>query len=164
MIGHFGIIRNFSYCISPNIKKCILFSLIKKSHNLIISLIFFTSVISASVFYIKYLKQGHVEKNAPLEFNPIMASKKGPDDIKSDYDQRLKKADLFIDDFVPTEYTEFLPASQDRYFKQVQKRALSVGDEKANAIIVEALEDLTTTASTTTTEKVNKRPSFTLVV
>ena len=78
-----------------------------------------------------------------LEFTTI---RKGPDPMATDYEQRLKKTDLFMSDFVPTEYTEYTP-HQSAFLKQIQKRALVEyeHDEMTNTIIVnDDLKPLTT--------------------
>lgn len=56
-------------------------------------------------------------------------------------EQRLKKADLFISDFVPTEYTGYIPYKKTPFKRhKLQKRALLVEPEDANRIM--ANEDL----------------------
>jgi hypothetical protein len=89
----------------------------------------------------------------------------GPDGA-TDLEQRLKKADLFISDFVPTEYTGYIIQSHEKSYSKVHRvpRALLVEPEDANQIIVneqrrkqaaqekkESPITTTTTTSTTTT-------------
>ena len=85
----------------------------------------------------------HSQTLKGLEFTTI---RKGPDPMATDYEQRLKKTDLFMSDFVPTEYTEYTP-HQSAFLKQIQKRALVEyeHDEMTNTIIVnDDLKPLTT--------------------
>jgi hypothetical protein len=72
--------------------------------------------------------------------------------MTTDYEQRLKKTDLFISDFVPTEYTEYTP-HQSAFLKQIQKRALvEYEHDETNTIIVnDDLKPLTTSSTSTTT-------------
>ena len=72
--------------------------------------------------------------------------------MATDYEQRLKKTDLFISDFVPTEYTEYTP-HQSAFLKQIQKRALvEYEHDETNTIIVnDDLKPLTTSSTSTTT-------------
>ena len=72
--------------------------------------------------------------------------------MATDYEQRLKKTDLFMSDFVPTEYTEYTP-HQSAFLKQIQKRALvEYEHDETNTIIVnDDLKPLTTSSTSTTT-------------
>ena len=72
-----------------------------------------------------------------LDFRLLLPT--GPDDV-IDFEYDLKKSDLFISDFVPTEYTGYMP--QTNSISRIQKRALLVEPEDANNILVQRQQQL----------------------
>lgn len=98
---------------------------------LIVGILFLTCVISG-VLYLKLVqmrKSSEDKFKGSLEFASIQNGASFESTISMDYEQRLKKSDLFISDFVPTEYTQYvaplpIPIHKKYFGKQVQKRAL----------------------------------------
>lgn len=117
---------------------------------LIMGVLLLTCIISG-VLYMKLAqirKAGEDKYAGSLEFASIQNG------AFMDYEQRLKKSDLFISDFVPTEYTQYVapaPIYKNYFPKQVQKRALLVEPEDANKIMADAMKTSSTTMTTTTT-------------
>ena len=97
-----------------------------RSHlKLIWSFLLFSCIISGLLFF-RIRAKKYEEKS--LEFQTISNA----EDDALDLEQRLKRADLFISDFVPKEYTGYLQRVNE---KRVQKRALLVEADEANMIL-----------------------------
>ena len=143
----------------------------RKTYNLILCLLLLACSISG-MFYYKLSNTKHGYSNEGLQFTSV---RKSPDPSVTDYEQRLKRTDLFISDFVPTEYTEYVP-HQSAFLKQVQKRALvQFEHDESNTIIVNdddhhdhddksksSTMTSTSTTKTTTTISTTPTPSTTI--
>ena len=69
----------------------------------------------------------------------------GPDDV-IDFEHALKKSDLFISDFVPTEYTGYM--THKKSFSRVQKREADLKKyEPEDSIPNNEIQDLQTSSS-----------------